>query len=130
MIPLAYIAAPCGAGSVADRRRNLARADALGAAVASLGYATLIPHRAIGQQIQPGYPDEAETPEIRQRCMEACIRALYAVWLKAGVMHVLLRPDGMMSAGVRAEVEYWRSMGGEAVFWTWPLDGELSMVRP
>ena len=108
LIPLAYIAAPYAG----DEPANLARADALSAAVASLGRATFLPHRAIGQ----GRPD---TPETRPAAIAACLTALDAIWLRSGELHVMERDDGTLSDGCRIEVERWRERGGTEIRWRW-----------
>ena len=123
---IAYCAAPLSAGARLDRFTLLARADAFAGTVAALGFATFLPHRAIAMVIQPTYPDEPETPEIRDRCMAECLRALRALWMSSGELHVLRRPDGLLSTGCAAEVAAWESWGGKPIYWTWPIDGVLA----
>jgi len=116
--PIAYIAAPYAG----DEPLNLARADAFGLAVASLGRAVLIPHRAIGQ----GRPD---TPETRPDALARCLAAVEGVWYRGGELHVLERDDGTLSEGCALEVEAWRARGGAEIRWRW-VDGAPVRVQP
>lgn len=106
--PLAYCAAPYAG----DEAENFRRADAFALAVASLGRAVLLPHRAIGNQA----PD---TPESRPEALRRCLAALEGVWYRGGELHVLERDDGGLSEGCRIEVEKWRAFGGREVRWRW-----------
>lgn len=115
-IPLAYIAAPYAG----DEALNLARADALGLAVASMGRAILIPHRAIGQ-------GQSDTPETRPEALRRCLAAVESVWYRGGELHVLEREDGTLSAGCAMEVGAWRALGGAEIRWRW-LDGRPVVV--
>lgn len=111
---VAYIAAPYAG----DEAANLRRADALALAVALLGRAVYIPHRAIGQQ----RPDTARS---RAPAIRACLAAVDRVAKMGGELHVLERDDGSLSPGCALEVERWRAWGAVEVRWMWGDDGPV-----
>jgi hypothetical protein len=110
-----YIAAPYGAGSESEIRRNVARAVALGRLAASLGLAPIVPH-AIGWLGVHGTRDESDMGA-RVIAIESGCAIASLVGTGGGLLWLLARPDGTLSPGCMSErAAYWqsyRSMFGE-----------------
>lgn len=110
---LIYLAAPLSAPNRTGREDNLDRArrlrDLIEIDPLRMVY---LPHERIAAA--HGYPAADETPEIRAAALDRCFAALRAILDAGGDLHILLRDDGTMSYGCKAEHDHWLEMGGSA----------------
>lgn len=111
---LIYLAAPLSAPNIAGREGNLERArrlrDLIEIDPLRMVY---LPHERIAAA--HGYPAADETPEVRAAALKQCFAALRAVLRAGGELHILLRKNGTMSHGCKAEHDFWLEMGGSAL---------------
>ena len=113
---LAYIAAPYGAGTVAEIRRNALRAAALGR-LASMysGVSAVVVHAGIASVF-----GDDDDPEARENGLEANLELVSVLAFSRAELWVLLRDDGSVSDGVRQEVDAFHLAGGLLYhFGTW-----------
>lgn len=130
---LIYIAAPYADADALVRDWNVARACLLARAAIHAGGAPIVVHPGIARIY-----GEEETPALRALGMSVDLALLTYVHRADGLLYVLLSDDGLMSSGVKAEVEHWTSLdvSGHAVayglkprppvIWKWPDLGDVS----
>ena len=101
---LCVIAGPYAADTPALVQANTDRAARLGRLAVRHGYAPIIPHVHGHAGIYGSAADNGSaTDPVRQAALECGIRHVQLVAEMGGELWVLLKPDGTMSSGTRAE---------------------------
>lgn len=110
---IVYIAAPFGASTKDEMRRNVARAVALGRLAVRQGLVPIVPH-AIGALGVYGAADESE-----EGVREAAIECGVALAASCPQMWLLKRGDGSISSGCQLERAAAAGAGASILIGSW-----------
>jgi hypothetical protein len=115
---IVYVAGPYAGDSLEVIERNVGRAVAVGFLAVQRGLCPVVPH-TMGWLHVHGAHDES-VPGVREAAIQCGVSLAYATAKVGGILWVVSRDDGSLSAGTQLEVDCYRAHGGvTAVIRTW-----------